>query len=339
MEKGITVAGNIMVDLLRFVDGYPREGMLATVKDIGISVGGVLGNTAVDLAIIDPSVQIKAIGRIGSDENGAFAHKHLCNYGIDTAGIAVEKGMATSFTDVIQDRLTGERTFFTYGGANDAFTYDSIDYDSIDTDIFHMGYALLLAGMDARDPEYGTVMARTLAEVQRRGIKTSVDVVTEDSPRVFEIVRHCVKYCDYFIVNEEEASFTTGIPARDSRGCIVEENVMAMLRDLFRRGVRELAVIHSPECAYEMDNMGEIYRKESFHLPEGFIVGSVGAGDAFCAGMLTGIYRGMPIEDAMGFANGAAAACLSGSGGTDGMRSAEEIEKLMNELSSSRLQR
>ena len=332
MEKGITVAGNIMVDTIKYIDGFPRPGMLANIHGLDRSVGGVLGNTIVDLAIIDPSMRLKAMGRVGEDENGQFSCDHLKSYGIETDGIEVAKGETTSFTDVMQDRLANQRTFFCYGGAIDGFVYDSIDFDSIDTDIFHLGYALLLAGMDSPDPEYGTVMAKTLAKVQSMGIKTSIDIVSEDSPRAGDIVRHSVKYCDYFIVNEEEAAFTTGIPARDSEGKLIRANIKPILEDLFERGVKDLAVIHCPEGGFAMDASGKYHEQPSLTLPKGFIVGSVGAGDAFCAGMLYGIYHGLDPKEAMRIGNGAAAACLRGSGGTNTMCGIDEIQELIKTL-------
>jgi sugar/nucleoside kinase (ribokinase family) len=44
----------------------------------------------------------------------------------------------------------------------------------------------------------------------------------------------------------------------------------------------------------------------SYELPLGYIKGSVGAGDAFCAGILYSIYRGFDMPHALKFANGAA---------------------------------
>lgn len=332
MRNGITVAGNIMVDNIKHVNKYPRAGMLTSILELDRSVGGVLGNTIVDLAIIDPTLRLQAMGCVGDDENGCLALEHLKKYNINTSQIQAFKNISTSFTDVFQDRSTGQRTFFTFGGANDEFSYDNIDFKSIDTDIFHIGYALLLRGMDSADVEYGTVMAKTLAKVQALGIKTSMDIVSEDSPRAADIIRYSVKYCNYFIVNEEEASTASGVPARNNAGQLIVLNMKKICEDLFEQGVKDLVVVHCPEGGFAMDKSGRYYEQPSFHLPDDFIVGSVGAGDAFCAGMLYGIYNAWDIIDAMAFANGAAAACLQGSGGTTSMRCKEGIFKLMNEL-------
>ena len=49
----------------------------------------------------------------------------------------------------------------------------------------------------------------------------------------------------------------------------------------------------------------------SLELPSDWIKGSVGAGDAFCAGMLYSLLTGMPDEDGMKLASCAAAANLA----------------------------
>lgn len=332
MRRGITIAGNIMVDAIKYVEGYPRQGMLASILGLDRSVGGVLGNTLVDLAKLDPTLRLKAMGRIGQDEAGAYARAHLEACGVDVSGLEVVPGESTSFTDVIQDRCTGQRTFFTFGGANDGLSYDTLDFDAIDTDIFHLGYALLLRGMDAPDAEYGTVMAKTLDRVQRMGIKTSMDVVSEDSPRAAGIVRSSLPYCDYFIANEEEAGTAAGIPARDADGRLRTERMRPILEKLFALGVGEIAMIHCPEGGFAMTAAGEYFETPSLRLPEGFIVSSVGAGDAFCAGALYGIYQGWDMPRCMELGNGAAAACLSGHGGTTNMRTVEGVCALMREL-------
>ena len=332
MNKGITIAGNIMVDHIKHIEKYPRPSMLANIMRIDQATGGCLVNTIIDLAKIDPDLRLIGLGCVGDDENGRFALEYLKENGVNTSRIIVSTTSRTSFTDAMQDKSTGERTFFTYGGANDEFVYDSIDYDAIDTDIFHLGYALLLAGMDAPDPEYGTVMAKTLAKVQSLGVKTSIDIVSEDSPRAGGIIRHSLKYCNYLIVNEQESSMATGIAVRDDKGRLITQNMRRICEMLFDLGVKDIVTLHCPEGGFAMDADGAYFEQPSFDLPEGFIVGTTGAGDAFCAGMLYGIYHGWALKEAMLFGNGVAASSLMGSGGTTKVLNKEGVEQLMNGL-------
>ena len=97
-------------------------------------------------------------------------------------------------------------------------------------------------------------------------------------------------------------------------------------------GVSTWAVIHSREGGFGLDENNNYIAKESLVLPEGYIKGSVGAGDAFCAGVLCGAEKGIKLETAIELGIGSAAASLSEASATDGMRTEAEAMKLYNDL-------
>ena len=296
------------------------------------SVGGCAANTTADLAILDPALPLKCLGMVGKDENGRYVLSYLQSLGVDTSRVKIIDDQETSYTDVMTVRSTGERTFFTAQGANAVFGYSDIDYDALDTDLFHIGYALLLDAFDADDEQYGTVMARTLAKVREKGIKTSMDVVSEAGSRFERVVKPSLPHCTYLILNEIESSRVTGIEARRSDGRIDGENIKKICARMFELGVEELVVIHAPEGGWAMHRDGAFCFVPSFSLPEGYIVGTVGAGDAFCAGLLYALYKGIPIAEALEIANASAACNLSSANSVDGMRSIEDVMKLKNQF-------
>lgn len=63
----------------------------------------------------------------------------------------------------------------------------------------------------------------------------------------------------------------------------------------------------------------------SLKIPSEDICGSVGAGDAFCAGALYGLYSGFDDKQILKFASAAAACSLFAANSVDGMRSRREI--------------
>ena len=176
-KSGITVAGNMILDVVKTIDKYPEQGMLAYISSAKRAIGGCAPNTATDIAIIDSTLPISVLGRVGDDEYGRFLIDKLRSKGIDVSGVKVSDTADTSFTDVMS-LPTGERTFFNAKGANAEFAPADIDLMSLRCKIFHIGYILLLDEFDKPDTEYGTVMARFLSEVCALGIKTSVDVVS-----------------------------------------------------------------------------------------------------------------------------------------------------------------
>jgi sugar/nucleoside kinase (ribokinase family) len=214
---------------------------------------------------------------------------------------------------------TGERTFFNMHGADSALVPDDIDAAKLNCGIFHFGYLLLLDGMDAADEEYGTKAARLLAKVRAAGIKTSIDIVSEQSERFARIVRPALKHCDYVVINEVEGSMATGVPADDLRG---------ICEGLFELGVGERVVVHRPETGVTMGRGGDFVEVPSLELPSGWIKGSVGAGDAFCAGILYSLLKGTDPEYALRIASCAAAMNLASSDSTGGAKSLAETMEL-----------
>jgi sugar/nucleoside kinase (ribokinase family) len=83
-----------------------------------------------------------------------------------------------------------------------------------------------------------------------------------------------------------------------------------------------------PEGAYLRTRGGERFSCGSLKLPDGFIVGTVGAGDAFCAGMLYGLHEGWAHPDCMRLGSACAAACLSEANASDGLRPLAAVRKL-----------
>ena len=107
----IICAGLIVVDVIKEIDEYPKEGNLVHVKKITRSTGGAVPNDLLDLARMDRSLRLAAIGRVGNDEYGDYVITELEKENIDVSGIMRTETHGTAFTDVF-NISGGERTFF-----------------------------------------------------------------------------------------------------------------------------------------------------------------------------------------------------------------------------------
>ena len=332
MKKGIAVAGNMIVDMLYPTNGLPRPGELVTITgNMTRATGGCLCNDIIDLAVLDPALPLTALGRVGDDAEGDFVLDKLRAWpNIDLGQI--RRGGTTSYTLVMADEITKHRSFFQCRGANADFCEADIDWDALDVDLLHVGYILLLDALDAPDEVYGTKMARLLHTAQRRGIKTSIDVVSEAGKRFRHIVVPALKYTDYCVINELEAQATTGVALTDGQGLLIREKLPEALKRMKALGVSTWAVIHSPEGGFGLDERDNYVAIDSLKLPEGYIKGSVGAGDAFCAGVLYAAWRGWALTEAIELGTAAAACSLSQPGGTEGMRNCESAMALYRKL-------
>ncbi|MBQ1947288.1 MAG: helix-turn-helix domain-containing protein [Clostridia bacterium] len=324
-KKGIAIAGNIVADVVKNIETYPKLGMLATISDISYAVGGCVPNTAINLSKIDRGMPIQVFGKVGMDEYGRYILSQLQQNGIDANGIVVSSASQTSFSDVMS-MPTGDRTFFHKRGANAEFSPEDIKADALSCEIFHIGYILLLDRFDASDAEYGTVMARFLHSIQEKGIKTSIDVVSDSNADYGKKIIPALKYCNYVIMNEIEGCSVWNLEAYTQDGVLDKKSIQIAMEKMVEAGVSDMVIIHSKERSFALNaKTGCFAEVPSLRIPKEEIKGSVGAGDAFCAGCLYSLYHGFSEKELLEFASAAAACNLFAVNSVDGMRSKAEI--------------
>lgn len=324
MKKGICVGGVMTVDFLYPVLKYPKCGELAGItEDLSQTTGGAVCNVLGTIARLCSDMPLYAIGRSGGDANGDYIISELQKYGnIDTSTI-VREGRAT-FTAVITDQSTKERTLFTYPGASGNMVEEDVCWEKIPANIFHMAYVLMMPELDKEDEEYGTKMARLLHHAQERGYLTSIDIVSEMSGRAKKLMPPTLKYADFCIINELETQETTGILLREEDKTLHPENMEKALDVLKKMGVSKWVVIHCPEGTWGLDEKGEYTYVKSLKLPKGYIKGTVGAGDAFCGGVLCGAEKGMDLHDSLVLGTATAACALGDESANAGVPTLEK---------------
>jgi len=318
-RKGILAGGNWIIDQVKMVDVYPQREQLANIRSQSQGTGGAPFNVLVDLARMKAPFPLSAAGLVGKDTLGAEILEICEKHKIDTKLLKNTSEASTSYTDVMTEIGNGRRTFFHYRGANALWDGEELNFAKTKARIFHLGYLLLLDALDAPDKTYGTRAARLLAEAQESGLKTSVDVVSEDSDRFSSIVGPALKHVDYCILNEIEAGKTAGFKIRQADGKLDTVSVKHAAGALLQLGVKEVVVIHFPEGAFARTRKGDDFWQSSLNLPAKYIAGTAGAGDAFCAGVLYGLHEDWELSRALLTGVCAAAASLSHPTCTDGM--------------------
>ena len=314
-KNGIALVGTVLVDKINEIASYPQSGELTKILSVSRAVGGCVCNSGIDVKRVAPEIPVIAVGKIGNDDNGDFLVKTFEENGVD-ASLLKRGDTPTSFTEVMS--ITGgQRTFFTYPGACAEFGYDDVDFEKLNVKMLHLGYFLLLDKVDAGDGK------RILKRAKELGIKTSIDLVSENSTR-YHIVKECLPYVDNVIINEHEAGMIADIEPKI-------ENLEKIARKIKSMGVSERVIIHMPEIAVSLSDEGYIEFR-SWELPLGTIKGTTGAGDAFCAGALIGIYRGLDERDILVLASKAATASLTAPDSISGMTNEAEIDKLLERL-------
>lgn len=329
IRNGLLAAGNWIVDVTKVIDAYPQLEMLAHILSEESSNGGGPFNVLKDLAKMGAPFPLQGLGLIGSDSRGDWILDECARHGIDTTLFHRHAQLPTSFTDVFSVQETGRRSFFYMPGASGALSLEHFALEKSQAKILHLGYLMLLDEMDRVQANGESRAAALLRQAQELGFLTSVDTVTVEGGPYREVVLPALKYTDYCFVNELELGFLSGCESRSNSGIDIGA-VRAGLGFMLHAGVRRTAFVHYPEGAAAMLPSGEFIRVASLSLPEGFIKGTSGAGDAFAAGVLWGLHEELPIGECLKQGVCAAAACISHPTTSEGLRPMAECLALLN---------
>lgn len=308
-RQGFICAGNWIVDLVHDIGQWPNESELVRIGKQTRGVGGGAANVISALAKLDTGLPLYPMGAVGDDEHGAFVLQECRALELPTAGLVQKPGVATAHTHVMS--VAGQsRTFFYQGGANDALGLEDFPtgtFAQASAQIFYLGYLTLLGELDAMSANGVTKARHVLDRASDAGLVTCVDLVSMEHARFAQIVSCAAPAIDYLIVNEIEAGFATGQSPSTDAGAL-----QAMGADLLKMGVRQAVVLHTVERAVWVGANGDLYVVEVSPLPADQIASNLGAGDAFCAGLLFGLHERWSPNEAIDLAIQVARASLGG---------------------------
>jgi len=319
-RRGLLAGGNWIIDQVKIIDVYPQPEKLGNIRSQSQGTGGAPYNVLIDLAKSGAPFPLLGAGLVGQDDLGRQILADCRAHGINARWIKTTTKAPTSYTDVMTEQGHGRRTFFHARGANALWDGRDIDFSAVRARIFHLGYLLLLDALDAPDAKFGTRAARLLASARGAGLKTSIDVVSEDSDRFAKIVGPALTHVNYCILNEFEAGKTTGFNVRGADGRLEPGALRHAAGSLLHQGVEEVVVIHFPEGGFARTRSGDEVWQASLNLPAKHIAGTAGAGDAFCAGVLLGLHEGWPLQRCLVTGVCLAAASLSDATCTAGVK-------------------
>ena len=302
-NKPIICLGILVADIVgRPLRAVPDLGKLVLVDEMSLHTGGCATNTATALARLGLPVEV--IGKVGLDSLGDFVLNALAERCIGTSGITRDRKVGTSAT-MVMVAPNGERRFVHYIGANARLTLEDIEYTMVEAgSILHVGGSLVLPGID------GQPTAELLRHARLAGVITFLDTVWDDTGRWMEILAPCLPEVDYFVPSLSEAQALTGLDAP-----------IEIARALLEKGVKTVGLKMGEDGCLVMSGDGQVIRLPAFQVD---MVDATGAGDAFAAGFIAGVWHGWSMEKTARFANAVGALCVTGLGASGGVRSLSE---------------
>ncbi len=303
-RSGIVLAGTAVLDIVNIVDHWPAEETLSRIITTEYAAGGPPQNAAAGLMKLGAPFPVTMVAVAGDDAYGDTMLASARAHGIDTSHVRRIPGAITCYTHVMSSVKTGKRTFFFHDGANALLDVGDLLPRATNAKLFYLGSPGVARKLDETDG-----WRKLFAAARKLGMKTCLELVPVAAEVIYDLVRPCLPLCDYVVVNDYEAASVTGLKlTRDER---FDWSAAAVAcTTLIALGVRELAVIHHPDGAVAVSASGETTMRPSINVPPGDIKGSVGAGDAFYAGVLFGIHEDWPTAKCLDLANAAAATSL-----------------------------
>ncbi len=303
-RRGIVLAGTVILDIVHLIDHWPAEESVALVSRSENGAGGPPHNAAAGLVKLQAPFPVTCLGAVGDDMLGAQLLASAASYGLDVSGIRKVAGQVTSHTQVMTSQATGKRTFFHQVGVNAVITADMLLPANDEAKIFYVGSPGIARAMDEGDHWRGL-----LRDAKARGFVTALEMVPIARELQQKHVLPCLPLVDVLVINDGEAEDLTGISVT-SGGRLDFTAAERCCRRLLELGVGQLAAVHHPDGAIGVSRSGEVARAGSVKVPQAEIAGTVGAGDAFYAGVLLGHHEDWPLEKCLALGNASAATSL-----------------------------
>jgi len=258
------------------------------------AVGGIVGNVGIQLARLGMNVLVAT--RIGDDAWGRTIRDQLSDAGVDTTGLEmmpdVSSGVAFCFVGP-----TGDRVFMTSPGPHrqlDASYLQQATEDLQQDDVLVLAYYSRLKAMEDG-------MAGVLARLAGRGVRVVMDAAGDGGS--LQPLDECLPHLWLYAPSYEEACAQTG------------ESDPGVILDCFRgySPSTVLALKHGIQGAWVDDGQYRVHQP-ALETP-GDIVDTIGAGDAFVAGLTAALLRGASIAEAAKMAAANASISLTGTAG------------------------
>ncbi len=298
----IIVVGSTGIDFVAVTPHLPVEGetVLAT-EDLYVGPGGKGFNQAAGAARLGAAVTFYT--KIGSGDLGNQARSFLGSEGL--LGPSVILSDRPNQVALITVDGTGSNTIAVAQGASADFRPSDLANMQIDR------ADILLAQLE--------IPIETVAEAARRARQVGATVVLNPAPAA-PLPAELLELVNIATPNETELAILTGA-ATDTM-----DQVVAAGRRLLEMGVGEvIATLGARGAVCITDESSTIYEP----LPV-TAVDTTGAGDAFNAGLVVGLSRGLAVEEAIGIGNQAGAFCVTQLGVRDGLGTPEQLEELLS---------
>lgn len=263
------------------------------------------------------------VGLVGDDRAADVVLAMLSEVGVDVSGARRDSSQHTALT-VVFVQPGGDRAILTSPGSLPAFGPEHVD-EHLLTRSSHVHVASLFL-----QPRLSEALPALLATARRAGATTSLDTNDDPTGRWALDRRSLLGVVDYLLPNEREAvALAFGPSAR-------HEDPLPAARELAGFGPTVVVKRGADGASAVVPGQGRM-SVLSARLDEpisglGELVDTVGAGDAFDAGLVAGLATGRDLRGALRMAVAVGTLSTRGAGGAQGQPDAAQAARLAQQV-------
>lgn len=302
----IVVVGSSNTDMVIKTAHFPAPGETILGGQFFMFPGGKGANQAVAAARLNGNVIF--IARVGGDIFGQQAIEQFKKEGIDTTWIKTDAGHASGVALITVDDK-GENTIVVAQGSNATLSPD-------DVEVARNGITQASIFLAQLETPIETVM-----HVARLSKALGKKMILNPAP-ARKLPDELFQYLYLITPNETEAELITGIAIKDL------DSVKLAAENLRSRGVQNVIITLGPEGSFILTARGATHIK----APVVNAIDTTAAGDVFNGALAVAMSEGKALEDAVGFANHAAAMSVTRMGAQSSAPYRNELTAMMAEV-------
>jgi 5-dehydro-2-deoxygluconokinase len=320
--------GRTCVDLYAEQEGAKLEDVQSFRKYVGGSAANIALNTA------RLGVRSAMLTRVGEEQMGRFVRRTLAETGVDVSHVTFDPEKLTPYVLLAIRDIDDFPRIFAYGDAADL----ALDEDDVDSDFIASSKALLVTGTPLSRP--GARAATLKAVKVAKEVGTSVVFDLDYRPVFWGVASHA-QGGQMFVASEEVTrGYESVLPGCDLVVGTEEEVRIAGGSTETREALLGIRKLSDATIVLKVGAMGAIVFpgeipediEDGVRVP-GFpveVFNSVGAGDAFMSGFLSGWLREEPLEECLRLGNACGAIVVSRHGCSPAMPTPDELEYFLN---------
>ena len=295
------------------------EGSLETVTQFTRSAAGAEMNVAIGLKRLDNDVCY--ITKLGRDPFGHYLIDFLNKEGIDTSKICFDDHFPTAF------QLKGKTSvgdpdvaYYRNGSAASNLRVDDVDnIDMTGFNHFHLTGIFPAISNNSR-----ATLLYLIEKAKNNGLTTSFDPnlrlsLWENSEDMVKTINKIAFRCDTVLPGISEGKILTGY-----------DNEKDIAKFYLDHGVKNVVIKIGPKGAYVRTQNEEAYI-EGYKVEK--VIDTVGAGDGFAVGFISGLLEGKDVKECADRANAIGALQVMHKGDNEGLPTNEQLLAFMKKKS------